>query len=109
MIIKFDDINKTCQVSLRAEEILNIMDEKEEKEGLNRKIFWRPECGSYMIEGTPGRPYGELGISDKLSSESKGLISHLKDVEPNMALRREEIKKLLLPGEQLLSLTSFPR
>lgn len=109
MIIKFDDVNKICQVSLRAGEILNIMDQREEKEGLDSKIFWRPECGSYMIEGTPGRPYGELRINDKSSGESKVFIPHLKDVEPNMVLRRKEIKKLLLPGEQLLSLTSFPR
>lgn len=49
-----------------------------------------------MIEGTPGKPYG-------------GLLAHFNIVEANMRYRREEAQKLLKPGEELMTLTSFPR
>jgi glutamate--cysteine ligase catalytic subunit len=49
-----------------------------------------------MIEGTPGKPYG-------------GLLAHFNIVEANMKYRRDEVAKLLNPGEAVMSLTSFPR
>ncbi|PSN53525.1 Glutamate--cysteine ligase [Blattella germanica] len=60
------------------------------------KSLWRPEYGAYMVEGTPGKPYG-------------GLLAHFNIVEANMKYRREEVTRLLEPGEAVLSLTSFPR
>lgn len=60
------------------------------------KSLWRPEYGAYMIEGTPGKPYG-------------GLLAHFNVVEANMRYRRQEAVKELRDGEVLLSLTSFPR
>ena len=36
--------------------------------------LWRPEYASYMVEGTPGKPYG-------------GSMAHLNTVEANMKLR----------------------
>lgn len=60
------------------------------------KSLWRPEYGAFMVEGTPGQPYG-------------GLLSYFNVVETNMRLRREEVTPLLLPGEAVMSLTSFPR
>ena len=102
MIVKFDDNNKKCRVSLRAEELLKVMDAREEVEGPNRNVLWRPEFGSYMIEGTPGGPYGEV-------STGQGLLSYLNNVESNMSLRRKEIEELLRDGEFILSITSFPR
>jgi len=60
------------------------------------KSLWRPEYGAYMIEGTPGQPYG-------------GLTAHFNVVEANMHYRRQEIQELLEPNEVLMSLTSFPR
>lgn len=60
------------------------------------KALWRPEYGAYMIEGTPGKPYG-------------GLISHFNIVEANMKFRREEVTQLLHSDEVIMSLTSFPR
>ena len=35
---------------------------------------WRPEYAAYMVEGTPGKPYG-------------GLMAHFNVVESNMSLR----------------------
>lgn len=47
MLIKFDDINKKARLLLRGEEILRIMNEKEEREKMDPKAIltslWRPE------------------------------------------------------------------
>ncbi|XP_018054400.1 PREDICTED: glutamate--cysteine ligase-like [Atta colombica] len=66
------------------------------KEELNVKSLWRPEYGAYMLEGTPGKPYG-------------GLLAHFNVVEANMRYRRQEATKLLHSNEVLMSLTIFPR
>ncbi|KAI1290171.1 Glutamate--cysteine ligase catalytic subunit [Halotydeus destructor] len=102
MIVKLDKKNRLAQASLRAEELLQVMDKREAEEGPERTVLWRPEFGSYMIEGTPGHPYGEC-------FSGKGLLSNFISVEPNMRLRRQEIEKLLPDDEMLLTLTSFPR
>lgn len=62
----------------------------------NVKSLWRPEYGSYMIEGTPGKPYG-------------GLLAHFNIVEANMRYRRDEAQQLLGPDEVLMTITNFPR
>lgn len=62
----------------------------------NVKSLWRPEYGAYMIEGTPGKPYG-------------GLLAHFNIVEANMRYRREEAQQLLGPNEVLMTITNFPR
>jgi glutamate--cysteine ligase catalytic subunit len=43
MIVKFNDEKKTAQVSLRAEEILNKLQENERLDPNNVKSLWRPE------------------------------------------------------------------
>ncbi|KAK3929047.1 Glutamate--cysteine ligase catalytic subunit [Frankliniella fusca] len=96
IIVKFDHDKKTAKASLRATDILPVLNEKEHNDPENVKSLWRPEYGAYMIEGTPGKPYG-------------GLLAHYNVVEANMRLRREEVQQLLQPGEALMSLTSFPR
>ncbi len=50
----------------------------------NRKAesLWRPEYANYMIEGTPGKPYG-------------GLLAHFNIVEANMKHRRDEVPILV--------------
>lgn len=70
ILVKFDDENKTAQVSLRAEEVLAKLNEKEmaDPNGKNKisfsskykqspysiliagvKSLWRPEYGAYMV------------------------------------------------------------
>lgn len=69
---------------------------------LNRgpaKSFWNPEFAAYMVEGTPGIPYGSDGH----------LISSLCEVEGNMRFRRLEVMKILDRDETVMSITSFPR
>lgn len=96
IIVKFDDENERATVSLRADELLPQLQETELKDPLNAKSLWRPEYGSYMVEGTPGRPYG-------------GLLAHFNIVEANMQYRRAEVSHLLPPGEVIMSITNFPR
>lgn len=96
VLVKFDDEAKTVKLSLRAGEILKTLNEKEQSDPDNIKSLWRPEYGAYMLEGTPGKPYG-------------GLLVHFNVVEANMKYRRQEATKLLGPNEILMSLTNFPR
>lgn len=96
IIIKFFDDKKETKVSLRAQEILSVLNEREHADPEGVKSLWRPEYGAYMIEGTPGKPYG-------------GLLAHFNIVEANMKHRREEVSQLLKPDEFVMSLTSFPR
>ena len=60
------------------------------------KSLWRPEYASYMIEGTPGQPYGALP-------------AHLNVVEANMIARRKEAQQYLSENEIVLSIANFPR
>lgn len=96
IIVRFDDEKKETQVSLRARELLVTLNEKEHADPTGVKSLWRPEYGAYMIEGTPGKPYG-------------GLLAHFNVVEANMRYRRIEVAELLPPGEHVMSITNFPR
>ncbi|XP_035223286.1 glutamate--cysteine ligase catalytic subunit-like isoform X2 [Stegodyphus dumicola] len=96
MVIKFDHSKKTAKVCLKAERLLAVLLEKEKENHGDVKALWRPEFGAYMIEGTPGKPYGALS-------------SCFNVVEANMRARRLEVTDLLESDESLLCLTSFPR
>ena len=51
------------RVSLRANDLLDQLFASEEVNnslGEENRSLWRPEFASYMIEGTPGTPYGGL-------------------------------------------------
>lgn len=46
---------------MRAEELLGHLNAQEEVNaliGTENRFLWRPEFASYMVEGTPGVPYG---------------------------------------------------
>lgn len=58
--------------------------------------IFHPEFGRFMLESTPGKPWG---------SDLKDLL----DVEPSMKLRRKMAKQHMLPDEFPLTLTNFPR
>lgn len=96
MLVKFDDENKTARLKLGCEQIVWDISEKE-RNGEDVECLWRPEFAGYMIEGTPGRPYG-------------GLLAHFNLVEANMKFRREQMTKFIGdPTSTLMSLTVFPR
>lgn len=96
IIVRFDDEKKIAQVSLRAKEVLPILRQPEADDPLTAKSLWRPEYAGYMVEGTPGQPYGALP-------------AHLNIVEANMTARRKEAQDQLPPNELVLSIANFPR
>ncbi|KAK9503697.1 hypothetical protein O3M35_010204 [Rhynocoris fuscipes] len=96
MLVHFDDINRKATLSLKGPELLKILNEKEAKHSESVKSVWNPEYAAYMLEATPGKPYG-------------GLLAHFNIVEANMRYRREEAQKQLASNERLLTVTSFPR
>jgi len=61
----------------------------------NYQASWKPEYAKYMIEGTPGLPYGSK------------LVDLLK-VEKNMNLRRQLIREKLGDNDIVVSITAFP-
>jgi len=96
-VVKFDSDNKKVRVSLRADDILKRLQAQVEVNnmvGSENKTNWVPEFAAYMVEGTPGAPYG-------------GLMACFNVVESNMILRRAEVSRLLKKDESLLSI-SFP-
>ncbi|KAH9508373.1 hypothetical protein Btru_050936 [Bulinus truncatus] len=96
-LVRFDHANKKVYVSLRAQDVLKALTKKvQQKSDSSAATSWHPEYAEYMVEGTPGRPYG-------------GMIAHFNIVEANMSLRRQEIQEELNDNEAPLSLTAFPR
>ncbi|XP_002023418.2 glutamate--cysteine ligase [Drosophila persimilis] len=96
IIVKFDEKHKVARVALIAQDLLAQLNEKEMADPKGVKSLWRPEYGAYMIEGTPGKPFG-------------GLMAHFNLVEANMRYRREEVTELLAKDECVMSITNFPR
>ncbi|KAM9665610.1 glutamate--cysteine ligase catalytic subunit isoform 3-T3 [Trichechus inunguis] len=96
MLVSFDHENKKVQLVLSGEEVLETLQEKGERTNPNHPTLWRPEYGSYMIEGTPGQPYG-------------GTMSEFNTVEDNMRKRRKEATSLLEENQAVCTITSFPR
>nr|XP_039254542.1 glutamate--cysteine ligase catalytic subunit-like [Styela clava] len=95
-LLHFDHENRKVQLVLRGEKICEKLMEKEENDPDSCDSLWRKEYARYMIEGTPGKPYG-------------GLMAHFNMVEANMALRRKEVEEHLHENERIASLTVFPR
>ncbi|PHH70635.1 hypothetical protein CDD82_7007 [Ophiocordyceps australis] len=94
-------------VSLRQAEILTALDAdkdlnrvSEHSNGTPDKSsslpVFHPEFGRFMLEATPGKPWG-IGFKELL------------DVEPDMKLRRKIAKEHMLSNEYPITLTTFPR
>jgi glutamate--cysteine ligase catalytic subunit len=97
MLLHMDEKTKTVRLSLRGAEILEelVKEEHEHQSGPLPNTLWRPEYARYMLEGTPGSPYGDC-------------VTEFRRVQLNMQLRRNKVKELLREGEHLLSFPSFP-
>lgn len=110
LVVSYDEKNKNARLSLRQEEILEALGrlEREQKETIARRKAedpnyqsevppkFHPEFGRFMLESTPGAPYG-------------GNWSSLLTVESNMKLRRRLAKQHLGEHEAPITMTSFPR
>ncbi|ESO07411.1 hypothetical protein HELRODRAFT_76604 [Helobdella robusta] len=98
MLVNLNDKTKKAALVLNAQPILEKLMEDEYKHPEEHQTTWRPEYASYMVEGTPGKPYGPR-------------MSHFNVVEANMRRRREEVMKLLSydPNNFAMTLSVFPR
>uniref|UniRef100_A0A3P8TN77 Glutamate--cysteine ligase n=1 Tax=Amphiprion percula TaxID=161767 RepID=A0A3P8TN77_AMPPE len=96
MLLQLDDKDEKVRIVLNGGEVLETLQDQGEKINPNHPTLWRPEYGSYMIEGTPGQPYG-------------GTMSEFNTVEGNMGKRRREASSVLNQNETLCTITSFPR
>lgn len=142
MVISYDDENKNARLSLRQTEILLDLQEDaarrmEEMPGRecvfcqgrfavpreeltrdsNRACIpvFHPEYGRYMLESTPGMPYGAT-LNDLLSVEgnmSFRCVSYLAQPDHSaltvLFLSRKLAKSRMKDNEVPLTLTSFPR
>lgn len=98
MVVALDREQHTARLSLRQGEILNVLEHSKAIESLepgNRPTF-HPEYGRYMIESTPGTPFGVSA-------------PELLRVEDDMRLRRNIARAHLKSNEIPMTLTSFPR
>ncbi|EAA63721.1 hypothetical protein AN3150.2 [Aspergillus nidulans FGSC A4] len=88
LVVALDDAAKKARLSLAQADILK-------SEGEEPPHF-HPEFGRFMLEATPGVPWG-IGFKDLLK------------VESNMRWRREVAKAHMAPNESPITLTTFPR
>ncbi|MGH0159434.1 UNVERIFIED_CONTAM: hypothetical protein FKN15_040115 [Acipenser sinensis] len=95
MLVAMDHNSHKVRLVLSAGDVLHALQEKGENTNPNHPTLWRPEYGSYMIEGTPGQPYG-------------GTMSEFNTVEDNMGKRRREASSLLKENQTLCTITAFP-
>ncbi|EIT79399.1 gamma-glutamylcysteine synthetase [Aspergillus flavus] len=109
LVVAVDDEAKKARLSLAQAEILKSLaeDEANWKSGGSNSIqnkehdgedppHFHPEFGRFMLEATPGRPWG-IGFKDLLK------------VESNMKWRREVAKSHMASNEYPITLTTFPR
>lgn len=112
LVVCYDQNNRKVRLSLRQADILAALatDKKLLAEGggvpdvqtgdttgiKNPAPVFHPEFGRFMLEATPGKPWG-IGFKDLL------------DVEPNMKWRRKIAKEHMEASEFPITLTTFPR
>ncbi|CAN9209247.1 unnamed protein product [Alternaria alternata] len=112
LVVCYDQDNHKVRLSLRQADILAALanDEKLLQQGGgvpdlqtgnadakdNPAPVFHPEFGRFMLEATPGKPWG-IGFKDLL------------DVEPNMKWRRAIAKDHMAQSEFPITLTTFPR
>lgn len=94
-LCKLDAAARTVRLSLRAEEVLEMLRKREQTHTQQRGCTWHQEYGSWMVEATPSTPYG-------------GYTSSLLEVEQNMRLRRSRLLSVLAADEIAPTMTVFP-
>jgi len=96
LLIKRDAVNRTVKLSLRGHDLLPLLQKPEHDNPDQAPAYWRPEYGSFQIEGTPGQPY----VGDP--------STFIYQVEQNMTLRRQQAHQFLEKDEIAVSLANFP-
>ncbi|TVY21638.1 Glutamate--cysteine ligase [Lachnellula arida] len=108
LVVNYEKDKPEVTLSLRQADILHALAQDEnlcssggcvpalQDIGGSTLPIFHPEFGRYMLEATPGKPWG-IGFKDLL------------DVEPNMRLRRKIAKEHMNPEEFPITLTTYPR
>ncbi|EFW99358.1 glutamate-cysteine ligase [Grosmannia clavigera kw1407] len=96
LVVKYDKEKPRVVVSLRQADILDALANDASLAAKDPLPVFHPEFGRYMLESTPGKPWG---------IELKELL----DVEPNMKIRRIIAKDHMNADEYPITLTTFPR
>lgn len=110
LVVTYKDDDEKVTLSLRQADILHALAEdvklqteggcvpdlQDVKKNEDPLPIFHPEFGRFMLEATPGKPWG-IGFKDLL------------DVEPNMKLRRQIAKEHMNPEEFPITLTTYPR
>ncbi|KAI9319784.1 glutamate-cysteine ligase-domain-containing protein [Dichotomocladium elegans] len=101
VVVKIDEAAKRTKLSLRVFDILADLQKAEQdyNSGTSKvppEALWRPEFGRFMLESTPGAPYGAT-------------LRDLTAVEKNMKRRRQLAQAAMLPGEIPVTLVNYPR
>ncbi|KAF2470142.1 GCS-domain-containing protein [Lindgomyces ingoldianus] len=112
LVVCYDDDKHKVRLSLRQADILAALATDEKllhqgggvpdvqrgsiRESETTAPVFHPEFGRFMLEATPGKPWG-IGFKDLL------------DVEPNMKWRRMIAKDHMAKQEYPITLTTFPR
>jgi len=98
-IFVLDPTTKQIRLSLRAEEIMNELNERERAESHPQHRMegcnWVPEYGAWMVEATPDKPY-------------TGFTNDLLRCERNMRLRRKRMLCVLTEHEIAPTVSVFP-
>lgn len=92
-IIRFDHTKKLAQLSLKAESLLDKLNNAADT---TPNVTYHPEYASYMIEATPKYPFD----AD---------LNGFKYLEENMSLRRKLVEENLDEDEFILAITNFPQ
>ncbi|CEO95021.1 unnamed protein product (mitochondrion) [Plasmodiophora brassicae] len=94
LLVRLDRSTKSARLLLVAHDLLLKLSHLDDH--FKSKVVFHPEYGQFMVETTPGTPYG-------------GFTTHLPLVESNMLLRRHLIHKALpTVNDRLMSMASFP-
>lgn len=99
VIVVFDHAARAARLSLRQEKILSVLEEcgaRGTRADPVECVTFHPEYGRFMIESTPGVPFGSA-------------VPDLLRVEASMQQRRRCIRANVLPNEVPMTITSFPR
>jgi len=96
-LIHLDHENRKARLLLKCSDILpKLQIDENENPGSNLNC-WRMEYADYMIEGTPGQPFG-------------GCLTQFNRVEDSMRSRREEVLQHLdETHETIICFAAFPR
>lgn len=87
IVIEFDHETRKARLALRAStELLQTLQKPEEAGETNLPSLWRPEFAAYMVEGTPGSPYGIAPTPLENALKIKSSLEYLDEQIDEIAL-----------------------